>query len=188
MKKENPGVKYGIIGAVALVATGVIMQLLVVSSLKKAAENPDSSITTTMLLGLLSLLIVAGIAIFCIAKAMKEYRKLNPDYTYRKLVLQGLTVTLIMAIISTVISYVYNIYIMPESREQSIEFTRIIYERMNMPEDQKQKMLDRLENTNPVRQILTSMGIMLVAGMIISLISAMILNRRNALYNPNQMR
>ena len=31
-------------------------------------------------------------------------------------------------------------------------------------------------------------GLMLVVGMIITLVSSMILNRRNAMYNSNQMR
>jgi preprotein translocase subunit YajC len=189
MKKENPGLKYGLIGAVILVAIGVIMQFIVLSTLKKASADPGNfSLTTTMLFGFFSLVIIGGTMVFCITKAMKEYRKSNPDYTYRKLALQGLATTLIMVLISSAVSYVYNIYIMPEAREQTLEYTRIIYENLNLPEDQKQQMLDKLENTSPGRQVVTSMGLMLVVGMIITLVSAMILNRRNAMYNSNQMR
>ena len=189
MNKENPGVKYGLIGAVILVALGVIMQLIVLSTLKKAAADPGNfSITTTMLFGFFSLVLIGGTMIFCIRIAMKEYRKINPDYTYRKLALQGLVATLIMVLASSAVSYVYNILIMPEAREQTLEYTRIIYENLSLPEEQKQQMLDKLENTTPARQVVTSMGLMLVVGMIITLVSAMILNRRNAMYNPNQMR
>ena len=189
MKKENPAIKYGIIGAVILIALGVIMQLIVVQTLKKAAADPDNfSITSSMLMGFLALCLIAATMIYCIVKAMKEYRKFNPDYTYRKLALQGLGVTIIMVLISAVISYIYNMYIMPENRELTIEYTRVIYENLNVPEEQKQEMLEKLDNSNPVSEVIKSTGMMLIVGMIISLISAMILNRRNALYNPNQMR
>lgn len=189
MKNENPALKYGIIGAIALVAIGVIMQFLVLSSLKKAAADPENvSIAATLIFGLLSLCFIAGIMIFCIVRGMKEYRKQNPDYTYRKLVLQGLLITLLMVIISSGISYVYSTFIMPETKEQTVQLTRIIYENMDIPEEQKQKLYDRLDQSSPLKDMITSMGIALIAGMIITLLSAMILNRRNALYNPNQMR
>jgi hypothetical protein len=189
MKKENPALKYGIIGAVALVAVGVILQFIALSYLKKAAADPEKfSITGSIVVSLLTLCIVAGIMIFCIVRGMKEYRKQDLEYTYRKLVMQGLLVTLLMVLISSGISYIYNAFIMPETKEQTVQLTRIIYENMDIPEEQKQKLYERLDKSTPLRDILTGVGLSLIVGMIITLVSAMILNRKNVLYNPNQMR
>jgi O-antigen/teichoic acid export membrane protein len=188
MKKENPAIKYGLIGAILLVAIGIIMQLFVLSYLKKAASNPENfSMGKSMLVGILSLLLILGIFIFCIVKTQKDYRKINPEYTYRQLVGQGLLATLILVLVSTAISYLYNFVISPELKTQTVELTKQLYQNIDMPEDVREKALAKLDNQNPVRQLITSLGLSLLLGMIVTLISAMVLNRRNAL-NQNQMR
>ena len=119
---------------------------------------------------------------------MKEYRIIDPEYTYRKLVAQGLIATLILVLLSTGFSYLYNEIISPETREKTVELTKQVYQHLNIPEDQKEKALERLNNQDPVRSLLTSLGLTLLLGMIVSLISASVLNSRFKMNNPNQLR
>ncbi len=189
MKKENSAIKYGLIGAIVLVAFGIIIQLIALSYLESAASNPGKfTLGKALLIGICSLVIVAGIFIYCIVKSIKEYRKKDPEYTYRKLVAQGLLVTLILVVVSSGLSYLYNNVITPETREKTLELTKQVYQNLSIPDDQKEKMLEGLENKNPVRELLTSLGLTLLLGMIISLVSAMVMNKRNTFNNPNQMR
>src|SRR5688572_3313330 len=166
---------------------GIILQSILLSLLKNFVDEPYHFLSKSMIFGILSLLIIAGILIFCIVKAIKEYRKINPEYTYRKLVAQGLIVTLIIAVLFSVISYTYNNYINTGSKEQTIELTKRMYENMDVPDEVREEVNAKLENPTPVRDQITSMGLLLVLGMIISLISAMLMNRRNMM-PTNQLR
>ncbi|HYC40163.1 MAG TPA: DUF4199 domain-containing protein [Chitinophagaceae bacterium] len=187
MKNSNPALRYGLIGAAILVAAGIVFQLYTLSYLKKTVRDPESfSYTTSMIIGLVSLVIVAGVFIFCIVATQRQYRKLNPEYSYRDLVGQGLWVTLVLVLVSTAASYLYNYVVSPEMKARTLELTRQLYDVMDLSAEQKEKIMSAIENRNPVRELLTSVGLMLLLGMIVSLISAMVLNRRNI--TPNQMR
>ena len=186
---QNPGIKYGIIGAVVWFAVGVLIQMVILSYLKNAANTSEKfSGGKFILFSIISLVIICGIFIFCIVKSMKDYRKLDPEYTYRKLVGQGLTATLILVLLSTGLGYLYNEVISPETREKTVELTKQVYQHLDIPDDQKEKAIERLNNQDPVRQLLTSLGLTLLLGMIVSLISASVLNLRANMNNPNQMR
>jgi hypothetical protein len=189
MNQTNPAVKYGIIGAIILVAFGILMQFIILSTMKSAVNNP-AQFSPMKILGfsLLSLLLIAGVYIVCIIKSMRDYRKLNPHYTYNNLVKQGLLATLIIAIVSSFFSYLYGYVIAPESREQVMELTKRVYEGMNIPDNQKEKMMSQIENQNPLRQAITGLAITLILGLITSLISASILRKKYNLNDPNQMR
>jgi hypothetical protein len=78
--------------------------------------------------------------------------------------------------------------IAPESREQVMELTKRVYEGMNIPDNQKEKMMSQIENQNPLRQAITGLAITLILGLITSLISASILRKKYNLNDPNQMR
>jgi len=185
--KENPALKYGLLGGIALVVIGIVMQLLVLSFLKSAVNDPDKfSMGKSILVSIGSLVLILAIFAICIVKAQKEYRRINPEYTYRKLVAQGLLATLILVVVSMSISYLYNYLIAPELKAKTEELTYQLYESMDIPEDQKEKILEGMKEDNTVRQILTTLGLSLVLGMIVSLISAMVLNKRNMI--SNQMR
>lgn len=187
--KQNPGIKYGIIGAVLLLLVGIIIQLLIFSYLKNIANTPEKfSIGKFLLFSILSLVIICGIFIFSIVKSMKDYRILDPEYNYRKLVGQGLIATLILVLLSTGFNYLYTDVISPETKAKTIELTKQIYQQLDIPDDQKQKALDSLNNQDPVRSLLSSLGLTLLLGMIVSLISANVLNIRNRMNNPNQLR
>ena len=189
MKQTNPAVKYGIIGSIILVVLGIVMQLLVLSSLKKGALNPESfNIMKVVGFSIMTLLIIGGVYVTCIVKSMKDYRLYNPEFTYKNLVGQGLTTTLIIAVVSSAFSYLYGYVIAPESREQALELTKQIYENLKMSDEQRQKMMEQLENQNPVRQVITGIAITLIFGMLTSLISASILKKKYDFNNPNQMR
>jgi len=188
MKQDNPALKYGLIGAIVMVAVGIVMQLMAVSYLEKVSAEPETfSAGKSILFSIISLLIIVGIFIFCIVKAIKDYRRTNPEYTYRKMVAQGLLVTLIIVLVSAGISYIYNTFITPEAKEKTIEYTKLIYENMEMPEETREKAIEKLNNPNPVREMVTSIGLTLLLGMIISLITATVMNRRD-IQNPNQLR
>lgn len=189
MNQTNPAVKYGLIGAVILVVFGVAMQFMMLNTMKSAAENPGQFSPLKLLgFGLISIILIAGVYIFCIVKSMKDYRKLDPDYTYNNLVKQGLLATLVIAVVSSLFSYLYGYVIAPESREQVIELSKRVYEGMSIPDGQKEKMVAQLENQNPVRQAITGFAITLVLGLITSLISASVLKKKYDINSPNQMR
>lgn len=186
---QNPAIKYGLIGSVVLLVAGIAIQVIVFSYLKSAASDPEKfSFGKFILFGIISLLLIIGIYIVCIVKSMKDYRKINPDYTYRKLVGQGLLATLILVMVSTGFSYLYNGVIAPETKERTVELTKQIYQNMNIPDDQKEKALDKLNDQDPVREVLTSVGLTLLLGMIVSLIAANSLNANARMNNPQQMR
>ena len=189
MNQTNPAVKYGMIGAIILVVFGIVMQLMLLSSLRKGVDNP-AGFSPMKFLGfsILSLLLIAGVYIFCIIRSMKDYRKLNPDYTYNNLVKQGLLATLIIAVVSSLFSYLYGYVIVPESRQEAMELTKRIYESIEMPDSQREKVMSQLENQNPVRQMITGFAITLVLGLVTSLISASVLKKKYDINNPNQMR
>lgn len=189
MKQTNPAVKYGIIGAVILVVMGVAMQFIVLGALRKGAVNPESfNMMKVLGFSILSLLMIAGIYITCIVKSMRDYRTLNPDYTYKNLVSQGLLATLILALVSTAFSYLYGYVIAPESRQEGLELSKQIYENLKMPEEQREKMMEQIENQNPARQMVTGLAITLIFGLLTSLISASVLKKKYDINNPNQMR
>jgi hypothetical protein len=186
MKKQNPALMYGLIGAAVLILVGLGMQMYFTSMMKKAVAAADS-INPMKFLGvtIISFLIIAAIFITCIIKAMRDYRKITPDYTYKKLVAHGLLATLIISLVSTAFSLLYSQVIDPGAREESIKLTEQVYENMNMPEEQKEKMIDRLKNQNPVRQAVTDLAITLFLGMIVSLISGSVLNKKGKEFPTN---
>lgn len=190
MNQTNPAVKYGMIGAIILVVFGVGIQLILLNSLRKGAENPASfSLLKLAGVQIISFLLIAGVYIFCIIRSMKDYRKLNPDYTYNSLVKQGLLATLIITVVSSLFSYLYGYLIAPESREEITDLMKRIFEGIpSMSDSQREKALSQLENQNPVRQMITGFAITLVLGLVTSLISASVLKKKYDLNSPNQMR
>ena len=187
---NNPAIKYGIIGSVLLLVFGILIQLLMLSYLESAAKDPNNfSFGKFLLYGILSLVFIVIVYIYCISKSMKDYRKLDPDYTYRKLVGQGLIVTLILVLVSTGLSYLYNNVVTPESKEKTLELTKQVYQNITtLTEEQKEKAIERLNDQNPVRTLLSTIGISLMFGLIVSLISASVLNAKNKMNNPQQLR
>jgi hypothetical protein len=190
MKKQNPAVLYGLIGAAVLIIIGMGMQMIILSMLKKTVDSGTSGSPMKFLgISILSFLLIIGVFIFCLVKAIKEYRTVNPDYTYKKLVGQGLLATLIIAFVSTAFSLLYSEVIDPGARQKNIDLTIQVYENMNMPEDQKEKMIARIQDQNVVRQTVTSLALTLGFGLIVSLISASVLNKRGKEFptNPNNI-
>ena len=190
MKKQNPALLYGLIGAAILILISIGMQMYMISYMKKTVES-SGTFSPMKFLGftIIILLVIITVFIICIIKAIKDYRKINPEYTYRKLVGQGLQTTLIIALVSTAFSFLYSQFIDPESRQKSIDLTLQLYENMNLPEEQKEKMIEQIQNQNPVRQTITSLALTLFFGLIVSLISASVLNKRNKSLssNPNNL-
>jgi len=190
MKKQNPAVVYGLIGAAILIVFGLVMQMYITSSMKKLVDSGDS-ISPMKFLGfaIISFLVIVAVYIFCIIKTIKDYRKVNPEYTYKKLVGQGLLATLLIAVVSTLFSILYSQVIDPGAMKKNIELTEKVFDNMNMPEEQKEKALENVRNQNPVRQALTSLGLTLFCGLIVSLISASVLNKRGKEFssNPNNL-
>jgi ABC-type phosphate/phosphonate transport system permease subunit len=119
-----------------------------------------------------------AVFIICIVLAIKNYRKINPDYTYKKLAGHGLLTTLIISLVSTAFSLLYSQVIDPGARQKNIELTERVFENMNMPEDQKEKQLERVRNQDPVKQAMTGTAITLFCGLIVSLIAASVLNKK----------
>ena len=190
MKKQNPAVLYGLIGAAVLILIGMCIQMIILSMLKKAVDSGVAGSPMKFLgISIISLLLVIAVFIFCLIKAIKEYRKVNPDYTYKKLVGQGLLATLIITLVSTAFSLLYTQVIDPGARQKTIDLSVQVYENMSMPEEQKQKIIGRIQNQDPVRQTITSLSLTLFFGLIVSLISASVLNKRGKDFptNPNNL-
>ena len=189
MKKQNPAVVYGLIGAAILIVFGLVMQMYTTSSMKKLVDSGES-FSPFKFLGffIISLLVIIGVYIFCIIKTIKDYRKVNPEYTYKKLVGQGLLATLIIALVSTAFSVLYSQVIDPGAAKKNIELTEKVLDNTTMPEEEREKALERVRNQNPVTQVVTSMALTLFCGLIVSLISASVLNKRGKAFSgPNNM-
>ena len=190
MKKQNPALIYGLIGGAIIIVFGLVMQMYMTSTMQKAVDSGESFNFMKLLgVGIISFLLIAGVYIFCIVKSMKDYRKINPEYTYGKLVGYGLFTTLIIAVVSTIFTLLYSQVIDPGATKKSLVLSEKLIENSNMPDDQKEKALDRIkmQNENPVRQIITSTGITLICGLIVSLIAAAVLNKKGKEFpsNPN---
>ena len=190
MKKQNPALIYGLIGGAIIIVFGLVMQMYMTSTMQKAVDSGESFNFMKLLgVGIISFLVIAGVYIFCIAKSMKDYRKINTQYTYGKLAGYGLFTTLIIAVVSTIFTLLYSQVIDPGATKKSLALSEKLIENANMPEDQKEKALDRIkmQNENPVRQTITSVGITLICGLIVSLIAAAVLNKRGKEFptNPN---
>jgi len=190
MKKQNPALIYGLIGAAIIIVFGLVMQMYMTSTMQKAVDSGESFNFMKLLgFGIISFLLIAGVYIFCIVKSMKDYRKINPEYTYGKLVGYGLFTTLIIAVVSTIFTLLYSQVIDPGATKKSLALSEKLIENSNMPDDQKEKALDRIkmQNENPGRQIITSTSVTLICGLIVSLIAAAILNKRGKEFptNPN---
>ncbi|HSU27254.1 MAG TPA: DUF4199 domain-containing protein [Chitinophagaceae bacterium] len=190
MNKTNPAVKYGILGGCILGAIWVLSTIYTLSMLKKINVEDGSLFNSkTILIGFLLLICVAVIFVVCIVRTVSEYRKVNTEYNFRNLVMQGMLATLILVLIYNGIIYVYSEVISPETIRQTMELTKEITRnaKMNLSDDQKEKILRSIDMKTPVRQLVSRLGITLVLGMIITLISATVMNKRNYT-NPNQMR
>ena len=190
MKKQNPALIYGLIGGAIIIVFGLVMQMYMTSTMQKAVDSGESFNFMKLLgFGIISFLLIAGVYIFCIVKSMKDYRKINPEYTYGKLVGYGLFTTLIIAVVSTIFTLLYSQVIDPGATKKSLALSEKLIENSTMPEDQKEKALDRIkmQNENPGRQIITSTGVTLICGLIVSLIAAAVLNKRGKEFpsNPN---
>ena len=190
MKNQNPALQYGLIGAFVLIICTILSQMYIMSYLRKHVDNPSGfSLLTFAGVSILTFVIVIGVFIFCIVKTMRSYRTINPGFTYGKLVGQGLLATLIIAVVSLLFGILYNRVIDPNAQKKSLEMMETIFENSNIPN--KDQVLDRMrENQNPIRQALTSLAVTLILGMIISLISAGVLNKKPDEFsnNPNELR
>lgn len=190
MNKQNPGVLYGLIGAAILIIIGLVMQMYIVSVLQKAVDS-GASMSPMKFIGvsILSFILIVTIFIVCLTKAMKDFRKNNQDYTYKKLVGQGLLTTLLIAFVSTGFSLLYSGVIDPDARQKTIDLTVQVYENVNLPEEQKDKIIASIQDQDIVRQTVTSLSLTLFFGLIVSLIGASVLNKRGKEFptNPNNL-
>jgi len=186
MKKQNPALIYGLIGAAILILFGFGMQMYFTSMMEKAVANGDTinpmKFLVTFIITILVLLIVL---IICIVATIKNYRKTNPDYTYKKLAGQGLMATLIISLVSTGFSLLYSQVLDPGATQKSKDLSIQVIENMNMPDDQKEKQLDRIRNQKPVGQAITGTAVTLFCGLIISLIAASVLNKKGKEFPEN---
>jgi hypothetical protein len=193
MKKQNPALIYGLIGAAILIICGIGIQMYSFSTMKKAVDAGDHFSPFTFVgISIIFLLLAIGVYLFVIIKSIKDYRKLNPNYRYGQLVGQGLLATLVLAVVSTAFTILYSTVIDPDSRGKMVEMTKQLLENTStIPDDQKEKILDSMnsQNQSPLKQATTSFAITLVFGLIVSLIAGSVLNKKGKDFpaNPNNL-
>jgi len=190
--KKNPAIVYGLIGAAILVVLGLVTQMYITSVMEKAVASGASISPFKFLgIGIISFLLIVGVYIFCIIKSIKDYRKVNTNYSYGKLVGHGLLCTLVLALVSTGFSMLYSQVIDPGAAKKNIELTEKVFDNMDMPDDQKEKALEsvRKQGENPGRQAVTGLAITLFCGLIVSLIAGAVLNKKGKEFpaNPNNL-
>jgi multisubunit Na+/H+ antiporter MnhB subunit len=73
--------------------------------------------------------------------------------------------------------------------KKNIELTEKVFENMTMPDEQREKALEGIRNQDPVRQAVKSLAITLVCGLIVTLITASVLNKKGKDFpaNPNNL-
>jgi hypothetical protein len=193
MKKQNPALVYGLIGSAILIIFGIIVQMYIYSTLKKAVDTGGHFSAFTFLgISILTLCVAIAVYLFFIIKSIRDYRKVNPDYKYKQLVGHGLLATFIIAIVSTLFSLLYSTVIDPDSKGKIVEMSKQLVENTSsIPDDQKEKIIDSMnsQNQSPLRQATTGLAISLVFGLIISLIAGSVLNKRGKEFptNPNNL-
>ena len=137
MKKQNPALIYGLIGGAIVIVFGLVMQMYMTSTMQKAVDSGESFNFMKLLgVGIISFLVIAGVYIFCIVKSMKDYRKINTEYTYGKLVGYGLFTTLVIAVVSTIFTLLYSQVIDPGATKKSLALSEKLIENARKPEDQ----------------------------------------------------
>jgi hypothetical protein len=193
MKKQNPALVYGLIGAAILIIFGIVVQMYIFSTLKKAVDvGGHFSAFTFLGISILTICVAIAVYLFVIIKSIRDYRKINPNYQYRQLVGHGLLATFIIAVVSTAFSLLYSTVIDPDSRGKTVEMSKQLVENTNsIPDDQKEKIIDRInsQNQSPLRQATTGLAIALVFGLIVSLIAGSVLNKKGKEFptNPNNL-
>ena len=190
--KKNPAIVYGLIGAAILIVLGLVTQMYITSVMEKAVARGESvSFMKFISVGIISFLIIVGVYIFCIIKSMKDYRKVTPDYTYGKLVGHGLLCTLVLALVSTGFTLLYSQVIDPGAAKKNLELTEKVFDNTDMADEDKEKALKgiREQSENPGRQAVTGLAITLFCGLIVSLITASVLNKKGKEFpaNPNNL-
>lgn len=193
MKKQNPALVYGLIGAAILIIFGILVQMYIFSTLKKAVDAGDHFSPFTFIgISILTLCVAIAVYIFVIIKSIRDYRKINPNYRYGQLVGHGLLATVVIAVVSTAFSLLYSTVIDAGSRGKIVEMSKQLVENTSsMPDDQKEKIIDSInaQNQSPMRQAITGLAISLVFGLIVSLIAGSVLNKRGKEFpsNPNNL-
>jgi hypothetical protein len=100
--------------------------------------------------------------------------------------------TLIIAVVSSAFSILYSTIIDPGGKEKIIQMSKQLVENSSsIPDEQKDKIIDSMEsqNQNPMRQAVKGLAIAFVFGLIVSLISGSVLNKRGTEFptNPNNL-
>ena len=192
MKKQNPALIYGLIGGAIIIVVTLVSQMYMMSMMQKAVDKGESFNFLKLIgIGFVILLLVAAVYIFCIIKSMKDYRKINPAYTYGKLVGYGLITTLIIAVVSSAFTLLYSQVIDPGATKKGTELYEKLIDNSSLSDKDKEKALEgmKAQSQDPVRQTVKSLAITLCCGLIVSLITGAVLNKKGKEFpsNPNNL-
>ena len=169
MTTANFGLRQGLIGGLIL----IIMSLFI-----NMSGMMEKSIFTAGLFGMLQFIVFLGIIIYGIGAYSKKYAE--GSFTFGDGFKLGLTITLIMGIITIIFGYIYQTYIDPDMTERMVSSVLEFMEDRGLPEEQIQATIDKMReaNENPLSQLPKSLATYLILGAIASAIGAAIFKKK----------
>lgn len=169
MTTASFGLRQGLIG-------GLIM--IILTLLLNMSGMMEKSMITAGLLGMLIFVIFIGIIIYGIGAFSKKYAE--GTFTFGEGFKLGITIALIMGIITVIFSYIYQTFIDPDQIERMASAMLEFLEDKGVPEAQIQDTIDKMREAreNPIAQLPKGLMMYLIIGAIAAAIGGAIFKKK----------
>jgi uncharacterized membrane protein (DUF106 family) len=169
MTTASFGLRQGLIG-------GLIM--IILSLLLNMSGMMEKNMIAAGLLGMLLFVVFIGIVIYGIGAFSKKHAE--GTFTFGDGFKLGITIALIMGIISVIFGYIYQTFIDPDQMERMASSMLEFLENRGVPEDQIQATIDKMRegSENPIAQLPRGLMMYLIIGAIASAIGGAIFKKK----------